>query len=531
MIFGSTPLDDAEGALLAHSQLIGGKRLPKGRRLTATDIAAARADGLTTLVVARLEPGDVPEDEAAARLAAALAGPGLAAAAPVHGRANLSATLNGLLRLDPDAIRALNAVDEAITLGTLDRYAHVTAGEIVATIKIIPYAVRSDGLTQALAAATDARLSLAPLRPATVDLIQTRLPGQPDKLFAKTSEVTRGRLNALGASLALDDQCPHAAEALAALLARPTAASITLVAGASATVDRRDVVPAAIEAAGGRVERLGMPVDPGNLLCLGFIGERPVLGLPGCARSPKRNGFDWVLERLLAGLAIDSAAIAAMGVGGLLPETERPEPRLPTHAHAPARVCAVVLAAGRSTRMQGVNKLLADLGGRPVIAHAVEAIAAAGLPPPTVVLGNMADRVRAAIGDRPASFTTAPDYADGLSRSLRTGIAALPADCDAAIVCLGDMPGVTPAVIHALARAYRAPSDIIVPSWQGKRGNPVLWGRAHFARLMTLEGDVGGKALLAEFAEHVVELPVDTEAVLADIDTPEALDAARRSIL
>lgn len=531
MIFGSVPLDDAEGAILAHSQLIGGRRLPKGRELTAADIAAARADGFATLVVVRLEPDDVPEDAAAGRLAAALAGAGLVADPPVHGRANISAATSGLLCLDPAAVQALNAIDEAITLGTLDRYAHVTAGEIVATIKIIPYAVHNDHLAQAITAAIGARLSVAPLRPAMVDLIQTRLPGQPDKLFAKTSEVTRGRLTALGATLAHDSQCPHVPEALAALLARPTAAALTLVAGASATVDRRDVVPAAIEAAGGRVERLGMPVDPGNLLCLGFIGERPVLGLPGCARSPKRNGFDWVLERLLAGLSVDSAAIAAMGVGGLLPETERPEPRLSPEAHAPARICAIVLAAGRSTRMHGINKLLADLGGRPIVAHVVDAIAAAGLPAPVIVLGNMADAVRAAVESRPASFVRAPDFADGLSRSLRAGIAALPADCDAAIVCLGDMPGVMPAVIESLASTYRTPSDIVVPSWRGKRGNPILWGRAYFPRLMALEGDVGGKALLAEFSEHVIELPVDTEAVLADIDTPEALESARRSTL
>lgn len=521
MIFAALPLADCEGAILAHSQMIDGKRLPKGRVLTAADLAAAGTAGLDRLTVAKLEPGDVPEDDAARRLGAALAGTSVAADPPVHGRVNLIAQADGLFRLDPDAVHALNGVDEAITLGVLAPDTRVAAGDVVATVKIIPFAVPKAALTRALAAATS--LSIAPFRAATVALIQTRLPGQPDKLFAKTVDVTRNRLAALGATLTADELCAHEAGPLAARLAATTA-DIVLVAGASATADRRDVVPAAIEAAGGRIERLGMPVDPGNLLCLAFLADRPVLGLPGCARSPKRNGVDLVLERLLAGLPVDSAIVARMGVGGVLPDFDRPEPRAKTSPR-PGPIGAILLAAGRSTRM-GSNKLLADLGGRPVVAHALAAIDTAGLPA-LIVLGNMAAEVRAALGDRP-SYVEAADYAEGLSRSLRAGIAAAPVDWRAAVVCLGDMPEVSPAVLSALIAAFQAPHDIIVPTCRGKRGNPVLWGRAHFPRLATLAGDVGGKALLAEFADSVIEIEVGTDAILADVDTPDALAALRR---
>ncbi|MFC3713419.1 NTP transferase domain-containing protein [Sphingoaurantiacus capsulatus] len=521
MKFGPAPLADCEGAILAHSLLIDGKRLPKGRRLTADDLATARAAGLTELVVARLEPGDIAEDDAAARLGAALAGGHVKALAPVHGRVNLVAMVDGLVRLDPAAVHRLNAIDEGITLGVQMPEARVRDGDIVATIKIIPYAVPGAAVDAALAAA--APIAVAPFRAATVALIQTMLPGQPDKLFAKTEEVTRRRLAAIGATLVSATRCPHAVDDLTAKLAA-TDADLILIAGASATADRRDVVPAAIEVAGGAIERLGMPVDPGNLLCLASLAGKSVLGLPGCARSPKRNGVDLVLERLLTGLPVDSAIIAGMGVGGVLAEVERPEPR----AGKPAvngPVGAVVLAAGRSSRMQGANKLLADLGGKPLLAHTLDTLAAAGLPA-LVVVGNMAAEMRAVVGDR-AAIVEAPDFAEGLSRSLRAGIAAVPADWRAAIVCLGDMPQVTPAVLTALAAPAREPQAIVVPTVDGKRGNPVLWPRAHFARLAALDGDVGGKVLLAELADQVIEVEVGTDAILADIDTPEALAAAR----
>ena len=526
MIFASLPLDDCLGALLAHSQIIGGRRVPKGSALDAATLAAARADGLSTLTVAKLEPGDVPEADAAARLGEALAGTRVEALTPVHGRVNLAARAAGLLTFDPAAIDALNAIDEALTLGTLPPFTRVAEGDIVATIKIIPYSVTGAALDAALSGAQAARLTVASFKPASVTLIQTRLPGQADKLFARTEETLRARLAALGASLTASEQCPHEVEALAARL-RDASRGPVLVAGASATVDRRDVVPAAIEAAGGRVLRLGMPVDPGNLLCLGELDGRPVLGLPGCARSPKRNGVDLVLERLLAGLDVTSGAVARMGVGGLLAETaERGAPR---EAAKPVRgpAGAIILAAGRSTRMGGVNKLVADLDGKPVLAHVLDAVSAANLPA-LVVLGDRAELVRAAAGERHATFVVAPDYADGLSRSLHAGIAAAPADWRGALVCLGDMPRIDAALLGGLVAAADGDSAIIVPTSGGKRGNPVFWGRAHFPRLMALQGDVGGKQLLGELADHVIELEVGGDAIFADVDTPEALDALRR---
>jgi molybdenum cofactor cytidylyltransferase len=518
MIFATVPLAEAEGGILAHSLLVGGSRWPKGRIVSAEDLALAGAAGLASLTIARLAPGDVGEDDAAAQLAAALAGEGLAVLPAVHGRANIAAAADGVLRLDPAMVAAVNSLDEALTLATLPADARVSRGEIVATIKVIRYAVAGTALAAAIDAARP--LTLAAFRPLRIALISTSLNGTSDKALAKTARVTRDRVESLGCTMAELPPCPHDAAALAARLVALPPCDLLLIAGASATVDRGDVIPMAITHAGGHVERLGMPVDPGNLLCLGSLGAVPVIGLPGCARSPKHNGFDTVLERLVAGLPVTSHDIAMMGAGGLLAEAERPQPRA---SAAPGPVGAVILAAGLSSRMGGAHKLLEDWRGKPLIAHVADAIARAGLPPPIVVLGARGDDVRAALGDRPANFVTAADYADGLSRSLRAGIAAVPADWSAAIICLADMPRITPDLLQALATA---PGDVALPVWAGKRGNPVRFGRPHFARLMTLEGDVGGKAVLAD-AVMLTEVAAPDDGVLDDIDTPEALARLR----
>jgi molybdenum cofactor cytidylyltransferase len=322
--FETVPLAEAEGALLAHGQHLADSRWSKGRHLTSDDLRTAAACGLTHLTVARLDADDIGEDAAAARLAEALAGPGIGALPAAHGRANLAASADGLIAFDPATIDAVNLLDEALTLGTLTPLARVSQGEIVATIKIIRYAVPRATLAAAIAVARPFHLHA--FQPRRIALLATHLPGLADKAMAKTSRITRARVEALGASFVQAGAVAHDTQALAAALAQRRE-DILLIVGASASVDRADVIPAAILAAGGEIIRLGMPVDPGNMLVLGQIDGRPVIGLPGCARSPKRNGLDTVLERLVAGLAVSSDDIARMGTGGLLPEAERPQPR------------------------------------------------------------------------------------------------------------------------------------------------------------------------------------------------------------
>ncbi len=334
MIFGELPLDKAEGAMLAHAVQLGGLRLPKGRTVDAALLAAARGAGLERLWVARLETGDIAEALAATRIAGALAGPEIEVRAPVHGRVNLHSRAAGLLLVAPDAITRANAVGDAVAVSTLPPNTPVAAGDMVATVKIIPYAIAGADLDSACAAARGAAGGVVQVRAwqpgLSACLVQTRLPETAKKLLDKTSEVTRARLARLGIEMTEAPVVPHEVEPLAAALraAIPgtSDSSLLLVAGATATSDRRDVIPAALLAAGGAVQRVGMPVDPGNLLVLGRLAGATLIGLPGCARSPKRNGLDLVLERLAAGLPVESHDIARLGVGGLLEESGRPVP-------------------------------------------------------------------------------------------------------------------------------------------------------------------------------------------------------------
>ncbi len=286
------------------------------------------------------------------------------------------------------------------------------------------------------------------------------------------------------------------------------------------------MIPAALEAVGGQIEHFGMPVDPGNLLMIGAAGGRPVLGAPGCARSPKENGFDWVLMRLLAGLPVAREDITGLGVGGLLMEiVTRPQPRTEPAPEKGRRIAAVLLAAGRSSRMGGPNKLLEQIGGRPLVRIAAEQVLASRARPLLVVTGHQREKVEAALSGLPVQFVHNPDFADGLGTSLRTGIAAVPSDADGVIVCLGDMPQVDGALIDRLVGAFDPDKGalVVVPTIDGKRGNPVVWSRRFFGDLMSVEGDIGARYLIGCYVEAVVEVPVTGKAALTDIDTPEAL--------
>jgi molybdenum cofactor cytidylyltransferase len=427
-----------------------------------------------------------------------------------------------------------------VTVATLASFDRVGARDMVATVKIIPFAVSAAVLAACLAVAEKQLVRVAAFRPREIGLIQTRLPGVKEGVLDKTAEVMNGRLANLGCSPAKDMRCDHDVVALAAAIAemRRRGVEMVLVAGASAITDRRDVIPAAIERAGGRVDHFGMPVDPGNLLLLGRLADDThVLGLPGCVRSPKVNGFDWVLERLIADLPVTGADIMRMGVGGLLKEIPtRPQPRAGAEmgtAIAPwaPRIAAVVLAAGRSSRMGAANKLLADVDGVPMVRRVVDAATASAAKPVVVVTGNEQGRVQAALRGCRVTFVHNQNFAEGMSTSLRAGLGALPDKIDGAVICLGDMPLLTASVLDRLIAAFNPVEGraICVPTWNGKRGNPVLWDRRFFPEMAELAGDVGAKHLIGQHADLAAEVAMPDDSILTDIDTPEALSALRQT--
>jgi molybdenum cofactor cytidylyltransferase len=529
MRYGLRPLAGAEGAILGH----GMAGLKKGHRLAAADIRHLEAQGITAAMIAQMEDGDIHEDEAARRIAEALAGDGTRATPPHTGRCNLHAGKAGLVRLDSAAIDRINRVHESITVATLKPMERVDAGQMIATVKIIPFASPDWAVASAVEIARTARIQLSALSARRVALISTSTPGFKESLHDKTRDVIERRLATLGSQLVEEQRVSHAPDAIASAIAATDAIrpDIVLVMGASATTDRADTVPSAIEAAGGEVLQLGMPVDPGNLLVLAERSGIPIIGVPGCARSPKLNGLDFVLQRLCAGIPVTPASIQSMGVGGLLQEiASRPQLReLQESRTQRKRITAILLAAGRSTRMKGPNKLLLPLAGRPLVVHAARALAQSRADSIVVVTGHDRAGIEAALADEHVSFIHNTQHETGMASSLKAGLGLVPADADGILVCLGDMPAVSSTDIDSILDAFDPASgrSIVVPVFAGKRGNPVLLARQFFTQVMACTGDTGARQVLADNADAVFEVEMPTASVLADADTPAAFAALK----
>lgn len=336
MKFGPVPLAHAETKILAHNIAgpDGRRLLRKGKPLTAEDVEVLRRIGRASIYVAELEADDVDEDSAARRVAAAALGPNLRLPGAASGRANMLSTALGLLRVDAERLARLNECD-GVTLATLVNHTAVLPRQMVATVKIIPFAVPEAAVRRAEQIAREGGplLRVDALASQPVGLILSGSPSLHEKLAADFAPLS-ARVEALGSHVtltgyvALEDESGEVA--LAEELARQRAggARLILLAGETAIMDRNDIVPRAVKRAGGHVESVGAPVDPGNLLMVAYLGEVPILGAPGCARSRKHNIVDWVLPRLLAGDRLTRADIFALGHGGLLEDNpERPMPR------------------------------------------------------------------------------------------------------------------------------------------------------------------------------------------------------------
>jgi molybdenum cofactor cytidylyltransferase len=535
VIFGEFPVAECEGLLLAHTLRVADGSLKKGRRVTSADLQALMAAGHQRVYGARLAADDLAEDAAAAAVAALLQGEGIVARRAYTGRCNLHATQRGLVAVDAEIIDRINAIDESVTVATLAPLSPVRAGGVVATVKVIPLAVGRDIIDRcADEAARGLALSLWPFARKRAALIVTEQPGDPEKNYAGAVTSSRRRIEDLGSHLGLVQRCRHRRDAVGLALHETLAAGcdLVMISGATVPKDRADTIPSAIVAAGGEIIHFGMPVEPGNMLLLARIGDVPVIILPGCARSRRTNGLDWVLQRMLAGMPMGSAEIRSMGVGGLIrnaPEAEEDpeavEPA-PQRVASGRRVAALVLAAGSSRRMAGSNKLLQPVAGVPMVRRAANAALASRSTAVVVVTGFDADAVRESLAGLDLEFANNPEHASGMASSLRAGLGALPADTDAVVVVLGDMPMVTAAHIDSLIAAFDpARGNIVVPVKGDRRGNPILWPRALFAEMQQVQGDVGARELLKIHAGRVDSVACGDDAIFADVDTPDALRA------
>ncbi|NKB21089.1 MAG: NTP transferase domain-containing protein [Alphaproteobacteria bacterium] len=535
--FGDLTVDDAAGAILAHSLKVGTHTFRKGRMLSDDDIGALKGNGIETVVAVRLEENDLHENDAAQRLAKAIAGDNLSLSATATGRCNLVANANGLAVLNAETIDALNLTNEVIAISTVAPYRQVKKGDVVATVKIITFGISQDIIEtcEKIANINGKPVSLATFTTKKIGLVQTKLPILRDSLLEKARTITRNRIAALESKFVHEVICEHNASDVSIALKECLGhgCEIALVMGASAIADRGDVIPAAVEDCSGVIEHFGLPVDPGNLMLLGKVSSMRVLGLPGSARSPRLHGFDWVLQRLVANIDVTGTDLMRMGVGGLLKDIpSRPLPRTAavqpeTMANSDRNIIAIILGAGQSRRMGSVNKLLAEIDGKPMISYVVAAAQASRADRILVVTGHEKEKLETALSNQDVDFVHNPHYAEGLSTSLSTAMGALDDDIDAAVVCLGDMPGISADHINALVEAFDPDGgkQICIPTFNGKWGNPVLWDQRFFSAMQHVSGDVGARHIIGEHQDVLHEVPIEDNAVLTDLDTPAALAA------
>jgi len=462
MKFGRIPVAECEGAILAGSLRVLGKKWKKGRMLTRFDIEVLQSEAIDTVVAARLNDNDVDEDAAAEALARVLCKTGLEIRNAATGRCNLYAKHRGLLQLRPERIHAINSVDEAFTVATLPNFTTVYVGQLVVSVKIIPFAVSRKLLDSCI---TEACLGPSPInvfefKPLSVGLIQTWSDGFSYNLLDKGRAMLESRAELVEAEIKESQICQHHEDDVARVLLEyfKRDFDLILLLGATAIQDRGDVIPQGIINAGGRIEHFGMPVDPGNLLLTARHRKTQILGLPGCVRSPKRNGFDFVFERLAAGLEVLPEDMMQMGIGGIIPEPpKRPVRRTVSNDLQPEskiHVAAIVLAAGQSSRMGAKNKLFLKVGQQSMIEQVVQVLAQSAVDRVFVVTGHEKERIRQALKEESVTFVHNHDYAKGLSTSLRTALAQLPRQINAALICLGDMPLIESTDINALIEAF-----------------------------------------------------------------------------
>ena len=523
MIFADSPTHASKGHILAHSVRANGVLIKKGVILGDKEIENLLAQGVETIATVQIDHDDVIEDVAAAKIGDALLCAGIEVGSPLAGRVNLIASVDGILSLDVGAIERLNLVTEGITIATLANHARVVKGMLLATIKIIPYAVHKADLRAALGEAGRHVFALSPFQGQDYDLILTTTPDLKESLLSKGKAVIQERVQPLGMSMAQCQIVPHTVEGVAAAIAA-CKSPMVLILGACATSDRLDVIPASMNAIGGEVTRFGMPVDPGNLLVLGVQGQQQIVGLPGCARAPNLNGADWVLERLAAGIVVTSSDIAAMGVGGLLKEIpQRILPRLHKKPEA-SKPTIVLLAAGRSRRMGGDDKLLRLIDGEPLLRRSARRMIEADIGTCIVAIRKGAVAHKEALVGLKVKLIEVADADQGMSASLRAALRSIKASSGPIIVSLADMPDLEPRHYSEILSAYDPQKNrlIICPiSPLGKRGHPVLFDARFHENLTDVLGDKGARELLAAVPEMVYEVPMDA-GVTTDLDTPDA---------
>lgn len=330
MFFGEVKTKDSENGILSTSLMLDENglkiKIKKGTLINKKIINLLLENKIKYITCAKLEKNDVDENLAVHKISKQLINKknsNLKLSTATQGRCNILSKINGLLKFDPQQLLSINSITDEIGVASLKPYSLIKKDQIVASIKAIPFGINKN-ILQKIEKASIECLQILPFQNMNVHLIQTKNENTPDKILKKTVLVTEKRLLSLNLKKFVDKICDHNVKSLSKIIQNSIeeGANIILVFGVSAICDINDIIPQALRVNNGTVVRLGMPVEPGNLMLLGQIHNSnktiPFIGMPGCARSQKENGVDWILWRLFCGLDICNEDINEMGNGGLL---------------------------------------------------------------------------------------------------------------------------------------------------------------------------------------------------------------------
>lgn len=539
MRFENVRTTDAIGTVLGHTHRLRiaqttdketeketTQRLSKGTLLNAKHIDMLLQAGVDSVMVAVLETDDVLENVAVERLALLFRDSGVGVESSRQGRCNLYALHRGVLDYDVSLIHRLNALDWRVGMA-IEHGGVVEAGTVFASIKVIPYAVPRTVLDAWESALKSERgVEIYPLHRRHVALVVSQSSEQASSI-QRIVDVHRSRIEGLGSQIDRVYRCEHTVESIAQSLQSMVMEvwDLVLFYGETAVVDIDDVLPLAIRSVGGEVERVGMPVEPGNMLLLGSIQKRPIVGVPRCAQHIQQSGLDLVLARALSGAPLSSLDIARLGVGGYLKRNDSPiVPKERRHT-----IGAVVLMAGLSSRMKGANKLSMSIpkpdgdGNTTVSVQTVQRVLSAGYAPVVVVTGYQEREIRALLQGLPVRFVHNPAFADGMGTSIAKAFSVL-SGWDAGLLALGDMPFVSPTILKEMyQRSTEYPEHIVVPMHKARRGHPIIFPSALFAELQQCTGDVGARSVLQNHQDIIERVNVSDMSIFWDVDTEDLL--------
>ena len=533
-ILGLDP-QESLGSVIAQTYHLPGKTISKGTVVTSEIVDYFKEGDVQNILCAVPDKGDIHEDEAANIISNAIDRSHIYIESASTGRVNFKSRSLCLVRYKRDLIKKVNLVDESIAFSIVEHNQLLAKNDLIATLKIIPFFTKKKYVDQVISILANNELfKTHSLNKKEVSLIQTTFEWQKKSMFKATSTVTRNRLEALDCSLNEEKLIRHDYKVLCSEIRSSikSGIDILLISGASAITDRSDYIPKAILSEGGEIIQYGLAVDPGNLLLVGKIDNTTIIGMPGCARSPKLNGFDWVLQLLMADIPVVKEELADMGAGGLLMEiASRPLPRALAKSvnKREKKIMGVILAAGNSTRMGKDNKLLKNIDGAPLIRNIALEITKSDLDSCSIVLGYQSDKVADVIKDLNINLILNPLWKEGQASSLKAALNSLTSSYSDLLIMLGDLPGIKSDHINRIIEEHLSSenrrSKITIPSFKGEKGNPVIWGRSFFHDLSNLEGDMGGRALFGLHPAAINLIEMDDPSVLTDTDTPEDFES------